>query len=267
MRIAEGTSVRVGVHGNVPPDAVGLATAKVASLLRTAAEPVLSARVMLAVAADPAVSRPAVAQVTVDMNGQVVRAQAAAETMRAAIEQMTSRLEVRLRRSARNWAALRGTTPVTEAGEWRHQSIPARQQPYFPKAADQRTVVSRVSYAAMPETPAEAVAELDLLDYDFHLFTERSSGQDSVIYRVADGYRIAMAHPKPRRAGPLPRSVTLSTLPAPRLTVEEAAVRLDESGQPFTFFVDAGTGRGSVIYHRYDGDYGLLVLPPPRGSR
>jgi len=73
-----------------------------------------------------------------------------------------------------------------------------------------------------------------------------------------------MADPKPGRLGPLPGSVTVSLLPAPRLTVQEAAGRLDAAGQLFTFFVDTGTGRGSVVYHRYDGHYGLLV---PAGVR
>ncbi len=44
--------------------------------------------------------------------------------------------------------------------------------------------------------PGRAAAELVLLDYDFHLFTERSAGQDSVIYRTPGGYRLAMARPK-----------------------------------------------------------------------
>jgi hypothetical protein len=35
-------------------------------------------------------------------------------------------------------------------------------------------------------------------------------------------------------------------------------------GQPFTFFVDAGTGRGRLIYHRYDGHYGLITPPGER---
>ena len=264
MRAARAVEVRVETHGRVPEGSADLAAAKVGSLLRVAAEPVLSAHVTVAVSADPAVARPAVAQATIDLNGRIVRAQAAGQTVRAAIEQMASRLLVRLGRAARNWEALRGTIPAAEPGQWRHQSIPAHRPPYFPRPGDQRAVISHASYAARPETPDEAAAELDLLDYDFHLFTERSTGQDSVIYRTPGGYRLAMAHPKPSRLGPLPTSVTVSPLPAPRLTVQEAAERLDESGQPFTFFIDAATGRGCVLYHRYDGHYGLLV---PAGVR
>jgi ribosome-associated translation inhibitor RaiA len=258
MKSTETALVRIETHGRVPDGSRELTTAKVGSLLRLAAEPVLSARVILAVAADPAVARPAVAQVTVDMNGRIVRAQAAEQTMRAAIEQMAARLRVRLGRAARNWAALRGTLPASEPGEWRHQSIPAHRPTYFPRASEDRDVIRRTSYAAEHQTPEQAAAELDLLDYDFHLFTECSTGQDSVIHRTTSGYRLAMAHPKPGRLGPVPGSMTVSKLPAPRLTVEEAAGRLEAMGQPFVFFIDTHTGRGSLIYHRYDGHYGLI---------
>jgi hypothetical protein len=71
------TAVRVDAHARVPEGTAELAAAKVGSLLRLAAEPLLSARVTLAVAADPAVARPAVAQATIDLNGRVIRAQAA----------------------------------------------------------------------------------------------------------------------------------------------------------------------------------------------
>ena len=102
------------------------------------------------------------------------------------------------------------------------------------------------------------MAELDLLDYDFHLFTERSTGEDSVLYRVGDRYRLAQARPKPNRLGPLPAAVTLSKHRAPVLRLAEAISRLDLLGQPFVFFVNPDTGRAGLLYHRYDGHYGLV---------
>ena len=86
-------------------------------------------------------------------------------------------------------------------------------------------MIRRPGYAPYALTPEEAVAELDLLDYDFHLFTERSTGQDSVLYRVGDRYRLAQARPKPDRLGPLPPTVTLSEHRAPVLTLAEAIGR------------------------------------------
>jgi len=38
----------------------------------------------------------------------------------------------------------------------------------------------------------------------------------------------------------------------------EAIARLEAAGQPFLFFVNTETGRGNLIYHRYDGHYGLV---------
>ena len=258
MNAVQTVPVHVETHGRVPEEMRELAAAKVSSLLRFASEPVLLTRVTLGVSADPAVPRPAVAQVTVDLNGRTVRAQATGATMRAAVEHMAARLRVRLDRSARDWAARRGTLPVAEPGEWRHQSIPAHRPAYFPRPATARGVIRRPGYAAHPLTPEEAVAELDLLDYDFHLFTERSTGQDSVVYRVADGYRLAQARPAPDRLGPLPEAVTLSEHPAPVLTLTEAISRLDLLGQPFVFFVNPDTGHASLLYHLYDGHYGLI---------
>ncbi len=257
MKAARATQVRVETHGRVPAGSADLTAAKLGPLLRVAAEPVLSARATVVVSADPAVARPAVAQATIDLDGRVVRAQAAGQTVRAAIEQMASRLQVRLSRAAPT--ELRGTISSADPGPWRHQSIPADRPPYVPRPSGERAIIGHASYAARPETPDEAAAELVLLDYDFHLFTERSTGQDSVICRTPGGYWLAMAHPEPGRLGPLPGSVTVSRLPVPRLMVREAIQRLDAAGQPFTFFVDAGTGRGSLVYYRYDGRYGLLV--------
>jgi ribosome-associated translation inhibitor RaiA len=256
MTTADMTTVRIKTHGKVPEGMPELAAAKVGSLLRIAAEPVLSAHVTLTMAADPAVPCPAVAQVTVDMNGRIVRAQAAERTMHAAVERAGSRLRLRLDRAARNWAALRGTLPTGEPHEWRHQSIRAHRPAYFPRPSDERQLVLHASYAARPQTPEQAAAELDLLDYEFHLFVERSSGQDCVIYRTTTGYRLAMADPKPGGLGPMPDSISVSKLPAPWLSLAEAAERLEATGRAFVFFVDPRTARGGLIYHRYDGHYG-----------
>ncbi len=94
-------AVRVETRGKVPAGMADLAVAKVGSLLRHTAEPVLFARVTLTMAADPAVEQPAVASVNVDLNGRLVRAQAAGESMRGAIEQVADRLRVRLDRAGR----------------------------------------------------------------------------------------------------------------------------------------------------------------------
>jgi hypothetical protein len=250
--------VQTETRGAVPDGAVTFAVQRVSSLLRVAPEPVLFARVKLTVAADPAVERPAIAQVNIDLNGRLIRAQAVGETMREAVHHACDRLRIRLERAARNWAAIRGGQPVPGLGEWRHQSLPAPLPPYFPRPPQDRIVMRRKSYALAHETPHEAVADAELLDYDFHLFTEKSTGEDSVIYRTRDGYRLALAHRRYHRLGPVGASISVSQIPAARLSVAEATTRLEAAGQPFLFFVNASTGRGNLIYHRYDGHFGLI---------
>ncbi|HUY44724.1 MAG TPA: HPF/RaiA family ribosome-associated protein [Streptosporangiaceae bacterium] len=262
MADARTLQVQTETRGAVPEETVSFAVQRVSSLLQMAAEPVLFARVKLTMAADPAVQRPALAQANIDLNGRLIRAQAAGQTMREAIEHACDRLRVRLERAARNWAAIRGAQPAAQPaaqpGEWRHQSRPAPHPPYFSRPPKERTVVRRKSYALAHETPEEAVADAEQLDYDFHLFTEKSTGEDSVIYRAGDGYRLALAHPRHRRLGPVAPSIAISETPAPRLSLAEAMARLEAAGQPFLFFVNSQTGRGNLIYHRFDSDYGLI---------
>lgn len=107
----------------------------------------------------------------------------------------------------------------------------------------------------------EAALEMDLLDYDFHLFNEKGSGIAGVLYRGdPTGYRLAQVAPTtPEELSPYELRLTISPHPAPCITVEQAAERLDALGLPFVFFIDAAQGRAAVLYVRYDGHYGLIT--------
>jgi acyl dehydratase len=43
------------------------------------------------------------------------------------------------------------------------------------------------------------------------------------------------------------------------MTEEQAVAHLDLAGDPFVFHLDPATGRGRVLYRRYDGNYGLIT--------
>ena len=102
---------------------------------------------------------------------------------------------------------------------------------------------------------------MDLLDYDFHLFTEKGTAFAGVLYRAGPtGYRLALVMPaSPDQLAPFQVPLTISPQPIPCLTVEQATDRLGLLGLPFLFFIDAAQGRASVLYHRYDGHYGLIT--------
>ncbi len=254
MSVTQPTPVQVRAIGDVGADMQQLAAAKVDTALRHTGEPALFAEVVLTTAASPRLDRTAIARATVSLNGRLVRAQAAQPTMREAVNHMADRLRVRLDRA---WTHRHAPNSAAVPGEWRHETYPAGRQPCFPRPAAERSVIPRTTVAAGPETAEDAAAEMAALDYDFHLFTEKSTGQDSVIYLAADGFRIAQTRPALSPA--VSDGITASERAAPTLTLAEAKTRLNSMGQPFAFFVDQQTGRGNVLYHRYDGHYGLLV--------
>lgn len=252
--------VQVEARGEMPPHAREYARDKVLALLGRVREPVPFVRVKLTMMANPAVERPAIAQANVDVNGRQARASVAAGTVQEAVDLLQDRLAKRLARLNEHWEARRSRTPAGGPGEWRHGDEPAHRPGYFPRPAEARRIVRHKSFSLPRETPDEAALEMDTMDYDFHLFTDADTGEDSVIYRAGPtGYRLAQVRPRPDGLGPVAAPLTMSDHPAPRMSVHEAEGRLDITGLPFVFFTDAATERGNVLYHRYDGHYGLIT--------
>jgi ribosome-associated translation inhibitor RaiA len=252
--------VEVTTQGRLP-GAAEYARKKVGELGRLTHVPVLHARVRLTRHGDPAVTRRVVAQANLDVNGRPVRAQVDGVTAAEAVDRLEARLRQRLERGAEHWEARRGRLPRIDPHEWRHQSEPTRRHDYFPRPEGERRVMRHKSYSLPTCTVDEAALEMELLDYDFHLFTESGTNQDSVLYRQGSAeYRLAQVDPElADDLAPVQMSLTISPQPAPRLTVEEAIERIGLLGLPFLFFVDAAVGRGCVVYHRYDGHYGLIA--------
>jgi len=252
--------VEVTTHGQVP-GAEGYARTKIGELGRLTHEPVLHAHVKLSEHGDPAVARRVVAQANLDVNGRLVRAQVEGVTAQEAIDRLEARLRHRLERSAEHWEAKRGGMPRVGPHEWRHQSEPTYRPDYFPRPESERRIMRHKSYSLPTNTVEEAALDMELLDYDFHLFTEEGTRQDSVLYREGPGeYRLAQVNPQTAdKLAPFELPLTISPQPAPRLTVDQAVEQIGLLGLPFLFFVDSARDRASVLYHRYDGHYGLIT--------
>lgn len=252
--------IDVTTHDELP-EAADYARSKVSELVRYTGRPVVHARVSLTRYRDPAVARPVLAQANLDVDGRPVRAQAQAVDAREAVDLLVARLRRRLERTAEHWEARRGELTTARSHEWQHDSEPTHRPSYFPRPPDDRRMIRRKSLAMAPCTLDEAVAEMDLLNYDFHLFTENGTGTAAVVYRVGSaGYRLALVAPElAEQVSSHTLPATVSRQPVPCLTEEEASDRLNLLGLPFLFYVDAALGRASVLYHRYDGHYGLIT--------
>ncbi|RAG81923.1 HPF/RaiA family ribosome-associated protein [Streptacidiphilus pinicola] len=247
------------VTGDLSPVTGDLARTTVQEVLDEARRPVRSARVRLA-RMPQREGRPAVAQVLVDVDGELVRVQVAAQTMTDAISLLARRLAVQLGRL--EWARSHDLTEADdESGtlEWRDGAEAARRPLRADVPSAERSLVRRKDYRLARESVDEAALTMETMDFDFHLFTETGSGQDSVIYRFSPGpFRLAQLEPA---EGVTARRVPVNVLTtaAPVLTEDEARARLGATDYPFLFFKDAETGRGSVLYGRYDGHYGLIT--------
>ncbi|MFF9868917.1 sigma 54 modulation/S30EA ribosomal C-terminal domain-containing protein [Streptomyces sp. NPDC013953] len=257
------TSTDIGVEvrnrGQVPNGADTYAREKVLALISHVSEPVLSVRVKLTQAVNASTVRPATAQAVVDVNGRPVRAHVAASTMFEAVDLLQERLTARLARARRYGSrGPRGSGPDDRAS-WDgpgHEHRPHRH--HMP--AEERRIVRHKSFSLARQTPEDALIDLEAMDYGFWVFTDLASGYDSVVYRDPRTGRHRMASLGPvGREREIEGVMSVSTIPVPTSRVDEAVQRLHLTGLPFVFFHDTATGRGSVLYHRYDGHYGLIT--------
>jgi ribosome-associated translation inhibitor RaiA len=256
--------IRVSLHGEVSQDAVAYARDKVAALTERIGEPVLYAEVRLDLAPDPARARPALAEATLDLNGKPVRARVAAGEFTEAIDLLTERLESRVRRHEkrlqREGRELHRTGEHAEH-EWQHGDLPTHRPEYFPRPYDERELVRTKTLALEPMTVDEAAFDLDRLGHDFYLFRELTTDADSVIFFDHDTGALGFQQPEGTTRDPT-EGIDLPVgprPPAPALDTQQAIERLTSGGERFVFFTDTSSGRGAVVYHRYDGNWGLLT--------
>ncbi|NMH99269.1 HPF/RaiA family ribosome-associated protein [Pseudonocardia acidicola] len=256
----------VELPAEVAPDLADHVRERIGAALAHSGQPALHVRVRVVRHGDPARQQPVTAQVNVDLNGRFMRVQSAAGSPREAVDRLVGRLEHRLERVALDWEARRRRVYHRRPHEWQHDAPPTQRKPYFPRPPEEREIVRHKTIGPARCSIDQAVADMNDLDHEFHLFVEDASGLDSVVYRAGPtGVRLAQVDVAPDRIGPYTVPLTISSRPAPLLDLGEAVERLRLLDLPFLFFLDADHGRASLLYRRYDGHYGLV--DPPDAAR
>jgi cold shock CspA family protein len=252
--------IQLSTKGDIGEGAKASARDAVLRLVEELEEPVLFARLKLALEPDPARRRRAVAKASLDVDGDPVQAHVAAHTMPEAIDILVRRLRDRLEHRARYGEFVRRRDPAPGPGEWRHGDLRTIRPAYFDRPAEDRQLVRHKSFGLGEFIPDEAVFDMEQFDYDFYLFCDLASGADSIMERLEDGsYRLTRLVPSDADLGPTAEQVEVSTAHPSILTLDEAVERLNSGGEPHVFFAEAMSGRGNVLYRRYDGHYGLIV--------
>jgi ribosomal subunit interface protein len=254
----------IATQGEVSDQAKEHARAKITRLVGYARDPILWAQVRLSVNDRPGRDRPAEVEAIIDINGTPVRAHVAARDIDEAIDLVDDRLMRRLKRHeelVHRSGSDRHRTGVADGHEWRHGDLPTQRPEWFDRSPDERQLVRKKTFALEPMTVDEAAFDLDMLGHDFYLFTELTTEVDAVIAYDPDAHGLALQLPEDTPGSPEGDAAApvRRTPPAPRLTIDEAVERLDVGGERVVFFVNADLGRGNVVYHRYDGHYGVIT--------
>ncbi len=178
---------------------------------------------------------------TIVLRGEVVRA----ETWAASVAEAVERLGEKLRHQVDARTDRRRHDPhgrEAAPGQWRHGNLPTARPSFFDRPTGEREIVRQVSLATeAPSTLEEAQWDRFQLGYDFFLFHDADLGDGA-------GDTLLLGDDQVLRAAD-----------ARTLSVDGAREWLDAVGDELVFFVDEATGRGAVLYRRYDGHYGLVT--------
>lgn len=234
--------VEIEIRGNVTDSEVEHLVDRLGRVVRPVAQRLMGIEALLTVRHDRDPGAQARARVTLRGKGETIRAEVYTGTIGEAIANIDARLHKQLeQRTKRARNDPRGREP--EAGEWRHGNLRSRPASRFDRPPEERDIVVRKSPAPTEATVDEARWDRFMLDYDFFLFVDADTGRDHLLVGgEADD-----------------EDELLDAADAPTMTLEQAEEWLDQTNDDFHFFVDAESGRGAVIYWRYDGHYGLLM--------
>ena len=200
---------------------------------------------------------PARAEAEFDLQGSDHPRAPAAPSMQAAVDDVAERLDRQLRRYVDRLVTREREPAEPAPGESSHRSWSPPRPPAVVRPIEHREIIRRKSFAFGRMTIEQAADTLEDLDHDFFLFDDADTDADAVLYWRDDGL---LALIQPRSVQPLEDHG-----PAPRTEPILSSDRSASGGggderrrRAVPDFENAATGRGNVIYRRYDGHSGLI---------
>ncbi len=126
------------------------------------------------------------AEVTMHVNGTVIRAEEASVSMYSSIDIVVEKLERQLKKyKSKIYNSMRDRGRTRKA-----KGMPAEIEAELESGngeADDAYIARTKQVILRPMTPSEATLQMELLGHDFHLFLNPDSGDVNLVYRRRDG--------------------------------------------------------------------------------
>ena len=270
MPIVDTTTYEISTRGGIEPDVIDRAVERLGRVGVHCRETITHVELRVTDDAAHPEQRHAKAEATLVVKHGPVRAHAQAETVAEAVDQLIDRLRRRVDRheSKLHRIGTKKHDGVAAAGSWRHGDVVTAPRHAPPVQSQKPEIVRRKTFASAPMTVEEALFDMDILDHNFYLFQELDTRQICLLSSGPDGtFRLAVdGNDQPE----LPAGPTVSDADGPIvLDVSGAERLLATSEAPFIFCRTSPTSRPSVLYRRFDGNLGMIMLadmvtPSPR---
>ncbi len=169
--------------------------------------------VHLSVARNPRITTNQTAEVTLFVNGSVIRAEESSENLYASIDLVADKIARQLRKYKEKRQSKPATRPTADPSETPQPLVGDLTADLAPELPED---VVRCKYFAMPPmTIREALEQLDLVDHDFYVFHNVETGQINVIYeRNHGGYGVIQPRNNSANGHTTPTGTTSKATPA-----------------------------------------------------
>ncbi|MDR3616879.1 MAG: ribosome-associated translation inhibitor RaiA [Candidatus Obscuribacterales bacterium] len=154
----------------------------------------LQVSALLSVAKNPSVADSQTAEVTIKLNGSVIRGEESTENMYASIDLVADKIERQLRKyktrySHKGATTAREFTAVDERAELNEEDELEVIQIAKDVASDEvrPTIVRSKRFPLKPMLADEACKHMDLLGHDFFMFINSETSQVNTVYHRRDG--------------------------------------------------------------------------------
>ncbi len=143
-------------------------------------------RVKLSVERNPRISKNNITEVTIFLDGKIIRSEQATEDMYASIDTVVDKLDRQIKKyKSKHYRSFQHTNRPNVSSELT-ASLPSELNIPTEEKSDGKLIKSK-KFKLHPMTTEDAIHHLDMIDHDFYLFVNSATNQINTVYLRKDG--------------------------------------------------------------------------------